>query len=70
MQVLLRDGEGFEQLLKRFRASVAKHAIISDFKRHQTYMSKSQKIRAKLQRAERKRLAKLARRAARSASYS
>lgn len=68
MQVLLREGEGFEQLLKRFRAGVAKHAIISDYKRHQTYMSRRQKVRAKLQRAERKRLARLARRAARAAS--
>ncbi len=54
----MRDGENFESLLKRFRSGVAKHGIISDFKRHQTFMSKAQKARAKLKKAERKRLSK------------
>lgn len=58
MRVQLRDGETFESLLKRFRSGVAKHGIISDFKRHQTFMSKAQKARAKLKKAERKRLSK------------
>jgi ribosomal protein S21 len=43
---------------------VAKHGIISEYKRHQSFMSKSQKLRAKIQRAERKRMLKAARRAA------
>lgn len=63
MQVTLRSGESFDQLLKRFRSGVAKHGIISEYKRHQSFMSKSQKLRAKIQRAERKRMLKAARRA-------
>lgn len=55
MRVTLRDGENFESLLKRFRAGVAKHGIISEFKRHQTFMSKAQKVRAKEKKAARKR---------------
>ncbi|MBI2883079.1 MAG: 30S ribosomal protein S21 [Chloroflexi bacterium] len=58
MRVALRDGESFDSLLRRFKAGVAKHGIISDFKRHQTFMSKGQKARAKEKRAERKRLSK------------
>lgn len=54
MTVALRDGEAFESLLKRFRASVAKDGIISDFKRHQSFMSKGEKLRAKIKRAQRK----------------
>lgn len=63
MQVTLRQGETFDSLLKRFRSSVAKHGIISDYKRHQSFVSKSQKLRAKIQRAQRKRMLKAARRA-------
>lgn len=62
MQVVLREGETFEQLLKQFRAAVVRDGIISDYKRHQAYVSKSQLLRAKARRAERKRLAKLAKR--------
>ncbi len=58
MRVILRDGESFESLLKRFRSGVSKHGIISDFKRHQTFMSKAQKARAKEKKAARKRAAK------------
>ena len=64
VQVTLRQGETFDSLLKRFRSGVAKHGIISDYKRHQSFMSKSQKLRAKIQRAQRKRMLKAARRAA------
>ncbi len=64
MQVTLRQGETFDSLLKRFRSAVAKHGIISDYKRHQSFVSKSQKLRAKIQRAQRKRMLKAARRAA------
>ncbi|MBI2941506.1 MAG: 30S ribosomal protein S21 [Chloroflexi bacterium] len=64
MYVSLRQGESFEQLLKRFRAGVAKDGIISEYKRHQSFMSRSQKTRAKIQRAQRKQKAKMARRVA------
>ncbi len=65
MQVNLRQGENFESLLKRFRSEVAKGGVISEFKRHQSFMSKGEKLRAKIQRAERKRQARLARQALR-----
>ncbi len=55
MQVVLRNGESFESLLKRFRVGVSRHGIISEFKRHQTFMSKAQKVRAKEKKAARKR---------------
>ena len=64
MQVSLRTGESFDSLLKRFRSGVAQHGIISEVTRHQSFRSKSQKLRAKSQRAERKRMLKAARRAA------
>ncbi len=67
MRVTLREGETFESLLKRFRSGVTRHGIISEFKRHQSFVSKSQKERAKIQRAERKRQARLAKQAARAA---
>jgi ribosomal protein S21 len=61
MQVLLRDGESFEQLLKRFRAGVARDGIISEFKRHQSFLSKSQRARAKTKKAARKRQSRMRR---------
>ncbi len=66
MQVTLRQGETFDSLLKRFRSQVARNGIISDFKRHQTFLSKSEKARTKALRAERKRQAKLAKQASRT----
>lgn len=70
MQVVLREGESFDNLLKRFRSQVTREGVISEFKRHQTFLSKGERLRAKAMRAERKRqsrLAKQARRAARAA---
>ncbi|HEY8477270.1 MAG TPA: 30S ribosomal protein S21 [Chloroflexota bacterium] len=64
MEVRPRPGESFDSLLKRFKVAVEKAGIISDYKRRQAFMSKGEKIRAKLKRAERKRRAKMARRAA------
>jgi small subunit ribosomal protein S21 len=55
MEVRLRDGESFESMLRRFKTGVEKEGILSDYKRHQSYMSKSEKIRAKMKRAQRKR---------------
>ncbi len=60
MRVTLRDGENIDSLLRRFKSGVAKHGIIREFKQHQSFMSKSQKARAKEKRAERKRLSKKA----------
>jgi ribosomal protein S21 len=42
-------------MLRRFKTGVEKEGILSDYKRHQSYMSKSEKIRAKMKRAQRKR---------------
>ena len=64
LYVKLRDGETFESLLKRFRVGVERQGILRDFRRHQAFMSKSQKARLKARKAERKRLTKSARKAA------
>ncbi len=66
MQVSLRENESFESLLKRFRTGVSRHGIISEYKRHQSYLSKGERLRAKMQRAERKRQARLAKAAKRA----
>ena len=68
MQVVLREGESFESLLKRFRAGVARDGIISEYKRHKAFISKSEKARAKARRAERKRMLKALKAARRSAA--
>ncbi|GIW09384.1 MAG: hypothetical protein KatS3mg061_0441 [Dehalococcoidia bacterium] len=62
MEVRLLENEGFEQLLKRFRASVAKNGILTDLKRHQEYRSKGERLRAKMRKAIRRRLKQSARR--------
>lgn len=64
MQVTLREGESFESLLRRFRAAIARGNIIGEYKRHQTFMSRSEKLRARLKKAQRRRMMKMARRAA------
>lgn len=64
MQVKLREGESLEGLLKRFRAGVAKHGILRDARKHQAFMSRSQRQRLKARKAERRRLAKQLKRAA------
>lgn len=64
MQVNLRDGENFESLLKRFRSGVAKQGILSEVRKRQAFMTRSEKQRLKARKAERKRVAKLLKRAA------
>lgn len=49
-----REGESFEALLKRFRSSVARAGVIAEYKRHQAFVSKSERARARLRRALRK----------------
>jgi small subunit ribosomal protein S21 len=63
MQVTSRPGEAFESLLRRFKSGVEREGILGDYKRHQTFMSRGEKARAKLKRAERKRRTRMARRA-------
>ncbi len=62
VSVISRPGEAFEGLLRRFKSGVEKEGILGDFKRHQTYMSRGEKTRAKLKRAERKRRTRMKRR--------
>ncbi|MBI2865583.1 MAG: 30S ribosomal protein S21 [Chloroflexi bacterium] len=64
MQVKLHEGEAFESLLKRFRSGVAKHGILRDVRRHESFMSRGEKQRQKARRAQRRRLSKQLRRAA------
>jgi len=64
VQVTVRPGETFDSLLRRFKSGVEREGILGDYKRHQTFMSRGEKARAKLKRAERKRRTRMARRAA------
>jgi len=48
-------------LLRRFKQAVERGGILGDYKRHQTFMSRGEKARAKLKRAERKRRTREAR---------
>jgi len=64
MQITPRAGETFESMLRRFKTAVEREGIITDYKRHQSFMSKGEKARAKIKRAERKRKTRMARRAA------
>jgi ribosomal protein S21 len=67
MQVNLREGESFDNLLKRFRSQVTREGVISEFKRHQAFLSRGERLRAKAMRAERKRLSRLAKQSRRIA---
>lgn len=62
-QVRLRDGETFDNLMKRFRSQVTREGVICEFKRHQTFLSKGERLRAKALRAQRKRQSRLAKQA-------
>ena len=52
--------------MKRFRSQVTREGVISEFKRHQAFLSKGERMRAKALRAQRKRQARLARQARRA----
>jgi len=62
VQISARPGESIDQLLRRFKQAVERGGILGDYKRHQTFMSRGEKARAKLKRAERKRRTREARR--------
>ena len=62
MEITTRPGEPFEALLRRFKQAVERGGVLGDYKRHQTFMSRGEKARAKLKRAERKRRTREARR--------
>jgi len=60
----LQPGESQEQLLKRFRKSVAKSGILSTVRRKRWYVSKSE-----LRRIQKKKAIRRARRKQRKTSY-
>jgi small subunit ribosomal protein S21 len=62
--VELQPGESQEQLLKRFRKSVAKSGILSTVRRKRWYVSKSE-----LRRIQKKKAIRRARRKQRKSSY-
>ncbi len=62
LQVTARPGETLDSLLRRFKQGVERGGVLGDYKRHQTYLSRGEKARAKAKRAERKRRTRMARR--------
>jgi small subunit ribosomal protein S21 len=62
VEITTRPGEAFESLLRRFKQAVERSGLLGDYKRHRTFMSRGEKARAKLKRAERKRRVRMARR--------
>jgi len=61
-QVVLREGESFDSMLKRFRKKVSRSRILSEVKKKRFYVSKSEKRHRALRKAinrERKRQRKL-----------
>jgi small subunit ribosomal protein S21 len=64
-QVVLRDNESFDSLLKRFRKAVTRERILSDVRKRRFYVSPSEQRHKALRKAvarERKRQQKLERR--------
>ena len=61
LEIRSRPSEPFETLLRRFKQAVERGGVLGDYKRHQTFMSRGEKARAKLKRAERKRRTREAR---------
>ena len=64
-QVVLRDGESFDNLLKRFRKAVTRERILSDVRKRRYHVSKSELRHKALRKAiirERRRQRKVDRR--------
>jgi ribosomal protein S21 len=55
MEVEPREGEPFEQLLRRFKAGMAKAGILREYKRKQTFKSAGELRREKAKAAARRR---------------
>jgi ribosomal protein S21 len=64
MFVKMRDGESFEGMLKRFKLGVERAGVLREFRKHQAFLSKSEKARLKAKRSARKRQSKALKRAA------
>lgn len=61
MEVVSRDGESFEQLLRRFKTGVERSGILRDLKRKRFFRPKSVVRREKARMAARRRSRKRAR---------
>ncbi|MBI4497528.1 MAG: 30S ribosomal protein S21 [Chloroflexi bacterium] len=55
MQIIRRDGEGFEEFLRRYKRELAQSGILRDHKRSRFYLSPGEARRQKQQAAERRR---------------
>lgn len=55
LQVTLQEGETFDGLLSRFRASVARSGILRELKDRRFFSSKAEKARLAARRAARRR---------------
>lgn len=55
MHVETREGEDFDQLLRRFKAGVAKAGILKEFKRKQRFRTAAELRREKAKAAARRR---------------
>jgi small subunit ribosomal protein S21 len=55
MHVEPRDGETFDELLRRFKAGMAKAGILKEFKRKQRFTSAGEERRIKAKAAARRR---------------
>jgi ribosomal protein S21 len=53
-QVIRREGESIERLLKRFRKQVIRDKILSDVKRKRFFVSNSEKRRLAMRKAQRR----------------
>ena len=53
-QVVRRDGESFDKMLKRFRKKVNKSRVMSTVKRNRYFTSDSEERRIALRKAERR----------------
>lgn len=54
LHVTLQDGESFDTLLSRFRASVARSGILRELKERRFFCSKAEKARLAARRAARR----------------
>ena len=55
MRVELRDGEGFDQLLRRFTKGIERSGVIREHRRGLRFISVQEENRAKRRKAERRR---------------
>ena len=47
IKVVLRDGENFEQMMRRFKKAYQESGVLAEVRKHEFYQSKSEKRRIK-----------------------